>query len=278
MINDPKWFEELILSLKKRYRFIPIEEIKEYYYQGKKLRNACHVSFDDGHKTLYSNVFPIIKKHSVPISVYVSPKIITERSNFWFQEVEGFNKQRLTEIFKELFPEKMSDNKFSLKELLKHLTIKEIHEVVAKYKTRYNVPDKEPQNISHEQMLEMQESGLVTFGSHTINHPILPNESDEDSEFEIMKSVEWLADLTRKRIDFFAFPNGDCTARELEYLKKAGIKIAFSTKYGTKFSRKANPLLIPRVGFTYGSPKYLILKIFFGKYWDKFKRFARKIV
>ena len=40
-------------------------------------------------------------------------------------------------------------------------------------------------NITKEQLMELNNSGLVEIGSHTNNHPILANESDNMLEWEI---------------------------------------------------------------------------------------------
>lgn len=278
VIDDSAWWESLIISLKKRFTMVSMEDIERYYYNGTKLKKSCHITFDDGHKSLYDNVFPIVKKHNIPISVYVSPKIISEQTNFWFQEVDGFEKEKVLGIISEHFSgntEKYKEHR--LKNIFKSFSINDIHTIINHYRKDYNLEAKPYQNITKEQMLEMQESGLVTFGAHTLNHPVLPNESDETAEYEIGKSIEWLAELTGRPVKYWAFPNGDCTHRDVGLLKKFNIKLGFSTKFGTRFHRDANPLLIPRTGFTYGSKNYLLLKMLFGKYWDKMRALKNKV-
>ena len=277
IIKDVVWFENIIKQIKKRYTPVGIEDIENYYYGNKKLRNTSHITFDDGHKTLYDNVFPIIKKHNIPISVYVSPKIVSENTNYWFQDVDEFEKDKVITIIRENDMVKSDGlESLSLKNIFKSFKIEEILFLVDAYKKKYDISLSEPKNINLSQMLEMQESGLVVFGSHTVNHPILPNESDEVSEREILESIKWLSDLLGKKVKYFSYPNGDCTERDVEFLKKHGIKNEFSAKVGKKFSKNANPLLIPRVGISYGSINYILAKMMFGGYyWDKLRRMVK---
>ena len=278
IIDNPSWWEHIVIGLKQRYNLIKMDDIESYYYNGSSLKRSCHITFDDGHKNIYENVFPLVKKHHIPISVYISPKMISERKNYWFQEVEGFEKNNLLK-FVESIPEidyESVKNK-SLKEIFKSLPIDNIYNIISEYKKRFK-PELIPyQNITMEQVLEMQESGLVTFGAHTVNHPVLPNETDEKAEYEIRTSIEWLSDLTGRRVIYWAFPNGDATMREVKLLRKHGIRLAFSTKFGTKFHRKADPLRIPRTGFTYGSRGYLFTKLILGKYWDRLRTLKNKV-
>jgi len=278
VVKDSSWWLNTVIYIKKRFNLISIDDIDAYYYSGKKLKNSCHITFDDGHKSIYEQVFPLVKKYKIPISVYVSPKVVVEGNNYWFQEVEEFERDKVLDILEKMdigYNGKIKQK--SLIEIFKLLTINDIHKVIREYQKSYNITQKQSQNITIDQMLEMQESGFVTFGAHTVNHPILPNETDEQSEYEIRTSIQWLSDLTNRKVIYWAFPNGDCTKRELKYLDNYGIRLAFTAKNGTRFHKNGNPLLIPRTGFTYGNKNYLFIKMLFGKHWNKVRAIKDKI-
>ena len=98
VVSDPVWFEEVILFLKSRYKMISIQSLHEYMSGDVEVGNLCHITVDDGDKTFYENIYPVLKKHNVPASLFVSPKICEGKCNFWFQEIVGYDQIELIEI------------------------------------------------------------------------------------------------------------------------------------------------------------------------------------
>ncbi len=96
----------------------------------------------------------------------------------------------------------------------------------------------------------------MTIGAHTINHPILSNETNKNAEKEILESVEDLSMMIDRNIKYFAYPNGtiglDFSTREQTILQEK-IKLAFTLDAGF-FSKNSNPLCIPRINF-FGSER-----------------------
>lgn len=73
MQTTAETFEKQIVGLKNAgYDFISYEDLEKYYNNQKKIRKlSCLITFDDGYEGVYENVFPIIKKYSIPITIYV---------------------------------------------------------------------------------------------------------------------------------------------------------------------------------------------------------------
>ena len=93
-VNDKNWIKRALLTLKKNFNIIPIEPLEEYYYKKKDLKNSCHITFDDGDISFYNIVYPILKEHGIPVSIFVSPLTAKKRKNFWFQEIKYFDKKK----------------------------------------------------------------------------------------------------------------------------------------------------------------------------------------
>ena len=77
-------FEAQLLWFKKHYNLVSIHELRDYIYGGKTLKNACMLSVDDGWRSTYDVIFPIMKKHNVPFTIFVSPEICRNEKNFWY--------------------------------------------------------------------------------------------------------------------------------------------------------------------------------------------------
>ena len=280
VVNDPEWFERVILLLRSKYSLVELsffENIDNY----KKKKGFCHITFDDGDKTFYTVAYPILKKHNVPATIFVSPKIIMEHVNFWFQEVRGYDKNVMNAIFaKELSLPLAKISKTGFINILKRLPVTHINKFIELYRKETNTPLKPFQNMNLVQILEVEKSGLVTIGAHTLNHPILKNENNEVCYREITESIIGLQELIGRKIKYFAYPNGipnkDFGDREIEIVRKSNILIAVSGEQ--KFiSKDDNLLAFPRIGISYGSMRFIRLKLTMGTKWGILKKLFIKI-
>ena len=247
-IHNQNWLNNIFESLKKNYNIIGLGDLEDYYYGNKKIKNSCHITFDDGDASFYKNAFPVIKRHNIPVSTYVSPLMAKDQRNFWFQEIGGYNKEKLHEITEIITQNKIEQIKpIEIKKFLKILRLEIIWEIIKLYQKETNTQPKSPMNMTENQLIEVKSSGLVDIGAHTLNHPILTNESNSIAYDEIANSIDQLSDMLNCEIKYFVYPNGDFGEREINILKNKGIKLAFTTKR-EKISSLNNPLSIPRSG------------------------------
>ena len=278
VVNDAAWFENVILLLKSKYTLVDLKffENKNNY---EKKKGFCHLTFDDGDKTFYSIAYSILKKYGVPATIFVSPKIATRQENFWFQEIKGYDKNAMINILsRELSLPMKTINEIPFMSILKNLPLAGIKKIITLYQKETSTPPKPCQNMNLHEILEVEKSGLITIGAHTLNHPILKNESDENCENEITGSIIELQKLLGHEVRYFAYPNGtpniDFGEREINFLRKNNIAIAVSTE--VKFiSRYDNKLAFPRLGLSYGSMRFVKIKLILGANWEKIKSLIR---
>ncbi len=277
LVNNLAWFDNMICYLKSKYKLVSADTLYSFYSGEYELKNSCHITVDDGDNSFYEIIFPVLKKYNVPASLFVSPKICGEKLNFWFQEIEGYDAHKLKLITAErLGTPLISLEKFSVTSILKTLRISQIQEVIFEYQRVTGTPPKPFQNMTIENLVEVDRSGLVSVGAHTLNHPILKNEDDVQSRLETVTSVERLARLLEHEINYFAYPNGipgvDFTKREQNYLTGAGIKLTFSTE-AKNLSLTNSRMSIPRVGVSNAENMlFLKSKLSFGSPWDTLKK------
>lgn len=271
-VYDKDWFEKTILILKKKYQIIGAEKVDEYLYSKIKLRNSCLITIDDGDRTFYDVIFPILLKYQLPAILFVSPKIIMNNQNFWFQEIRDFDKTNLNKIICNYFNNDLSE--YSNGSILKNCKIEDIWKIINEYKNKYGFQSKKQYNMSIEQLKEVHKSKIVKIGAHTQNHPILRNENNETSKKEITESILDLEGIIDDKVHYFAYPNGtpnlDYNNREVSYLKENGIRLAFTTE-ARNLSIDVSPLEIPRYGISYGSAAFVMTKLQLGKYWESIK-------
>lgn len=251
-LHDEKDFllcEQRLLWLKKHFTLISTEEVRALYYERKKVHKVCHITIDDGWLSTYQVIFPLLKKYNIPASVFVSPLKCKEESNFWFSEFKGYDEALLKDMLinKDLFAGNI--RQFPMELIFKEMKIDEVCSILNEYRNFYSETLKERDVVNVQELIEMDRSGLVEIGAHTMTHPILANESDERAEREIKDSVSQLSELLDRRVTTFAYPNGlpdwDFGKREMEIAKECGIDLAFSVNPGVMDVDKT-PLAIPR--------------------------------
>lgn len=281
--ENSELLERILLALKARYSLISATRLEQLLSEGTSTSNVCHITFDDGLQSFYTVVFPLLKKHHVPVSLFVSPEIIRTGDNFWFQETEDYKE----EIIKDILAREMhvSGDKlagFSSQAVFKCLPVSQIKKIIALYQQQENCGKRPSQNMSIEQLKEVDHSGLVAVGAHTINHPVLKNEDDDSCVYEIEESVSALAELLEHPVRYFAYPNGrpgiDFGEREMNCLRRNNIAMAFSTELDT-LSPGNDLLSIPRMGFARMglSPSNPLVKIrmILGKNWFDVKSIGK---
>ena len=276
-------FEQIILALKSRYKIVSTAQLEELLIQQKNVKNVCHITFDDGEHSFYTKIFPILKKHQIPVSLFVSPQILTTNKNFWFQEIRGYDAVIMKNIIAaQLQISREKINPFTYQEILKNLTFAEINAITITYQQQTGCGQKPSLNMSVNEVLEVERSGLVTIGAHTLNHPILKNEEDRSSHLEITKSIKLLEELLHHPVKYFAYPNGrpgiDFGKREMNGLRENGISMGFSTELRS-LSMGCDMLSLPRLGFARmglsPSNPLIYLRLSLGSKWIDIKSMAR---
>jgi peptidoglycan/xylan/chitin deacetylase (PgdA/CDA1 family) len=71
-------------------------------------------------------------------------------------------------------------------------------------------------------------SDLITLGSHTMSHPLLPSLSETAAKTELIASREKLAALFSRDIQLFSFPYGALNDRLVSWCCEAGYRRVFS--------------------------------------------------
>lgn len=99
-------------------------------------------------------------------------------------------------------------------------------------------------HLNREELLAMVDSGLVTIGAHTVNHPDLTILSSERKRREIIDSKKQLEDLLGREINYFSYPFGRFDRESIEIVREAGYTAAFG---GVPLRAEPNNLFtIPR--------------------------------
>jgi peptidoglycan/xylan/chitin deacetylase (PgdA/CDA1 family) len=276
-VTDSDWFDSLVSWLKGYCQFVPIESVTAYYANGGCEGRSCHITVDDGDKSFADVIFPVLRKHGVYSSFFISPKVSVDGGNFWFQEIGGCDAIALKHIAARILkvPVRLLDG-YSPEVIMKTMPLYQIDKVIDEYRRTTGCLSKESQNLSASDIKQIALTGMVSIGAHTMHHPILANEDDATCEAEITGSVRDLGYLLGRRVEYFAYPTGipgmDFGDREERLLRDSGINMAFTTE-PRHLSIGDKALRIPRLAISNReSMPRVITKMLLGSEWGRVKR------
>lgn len=262
--------------IEKHYKVVALEDYLAFLKGEKEIpKNACVLSFDDGFKDHFLNVFPILKKRNWPACFFPLTQPLTEfivppvhKAHFLLAKLRGnifakeFN-QVLRSKFKELVDEFTVDDKekkqrkyrwddaltANLKYSIAAMPYLEksaiLNQIFAKYFENEDVFCRELY-MSFEEMQEMFKSGM-SFGCHTHRHPALSNLGLREQAKEIKDSKDALEKNLETKIKLFSYPYGDFNQTTIEILKEQGYVCALTSDLGINQGRPADPFVLKRL-------------------------------
>ncbi len=70
---------ELKYLIENGYRVIPLGDLVDYYLGRKTspLPRSVAISVDDGHKSVYADMLPLVKKYQIPVTLFIYPSAIS---------------------------------------------------------------------------------------------------------------------------------------------------------------------------------------------------------
>lgn len=97
---QPYIFESQIKTLKDAgYDFLTMEEVAQALDDKKKIASTSVViTFDDGYRDFYTDVFPILKKYNAKVTAYIVPGFLDHPNFMYSKELEEISKSGLVEI------------------------------------------------------------------------------------------------------------------------------------------------------------------------------------
>jgi len=130
----------------------------------------------------------------------------------------------------------------------------------------------EGDRLSWDQIKEMQDSGLISIGSHTFGPVPLVNIKDEtELKRQIIGSKKALEDKLRTPVDAFCYVGGLFTPHIKDLVKEAGYKYAVATALGRQYSNN-DAYAIKRIRVSPDSGNLFIFGVRVSGFYNSFRR------
>ncbi len=263
--------------LSRHYRILHLEEALEELYatpseahagENKRDRRIPLVlTFDDGYLDNYTHALPLAQKLRIPITIFIIPGYVESGHYFWWLATQYLLKQVDGEKVKFDGQTYQLANPVERKALVrlidKHVryasSIAERETFLTKLQQDLGVSlptrgietdDKDALPMTWEQIRAMEETGFVSFGAHTVNHPVLSALSDkEELLYEIGESRRLLEQNLGHAVRTFAYPIGKPEHfgdQGVQAVKSSGFSWALTTIEDVN-TGKTDPYLLRRL-------------------------------
>jgi peptidoglycan/xylan/chitin deacetylase (PgdA/CDA1 family) len=179
-------------------------------------KRAVMVTFDDGYRSVLTEALPILERYEVPAMVFVCTGPVERRERFWYDALAEHEGEAAVAAAKSL----------------------DFQAWRARVEaSAMPVADDDPHApLTVDELRRLADHPLITIGAHTVSHAILRRApvSIQEEEIGIAKATldKWLG----RRVDAFAYPNGqpgtdydECT---VDIVRDCGFRHAFTTVEG----------------------------------------------
>lgn len=258
-----KTFENLIIYLLEQG--IQILSLNDWLENLIENERVCIITFDDGWADNFENAFPILRKYSVPATIFLTTGFLDTTEMFWFEKIRSLFErsrsnqdagnalltaiERATSLVRFKTRSLDSNSLPLLLEALKDCHPDVIQEVIREAAVNgLTIENDDRIVLSYDEINEMGKHG-ITFGSHGASHSILTWLSSAEKFNEISLSKAALERTGVNLCPAFSFPNGLFDPESLDMVRASGYKAAFAASI-RNIGKAACPFLYSRVCFS----------------------------
>jgi peptidoglycan/xylan/chitin deacetylase (PgdA/CDA1 family) len=260
-----------LLYLRRHYRVLHLEAaLEELYFPSKhgkqvdERRTPLVLTFDDGYHDNYTHGLTLARELQIPFTIFLVPGYVENGDYFWWRESNRLvSRTQMSEATIEgrTYHLDQQEERSRLAEMIltrlgQATSVVEREEFLGVVRQALPVPPSvAPQKksalpLKWAEVREMEESGWVSFGAHTMHHPILNYLTDPtEVQHEVEECRTTLEQQLGHPVRTFAYPIG-----QLQYIgdnairavQKAGYEWALTTLYGFNTPR-SDPHLLRRI-------------------------------
>jgi peptidoglycan/xylan/chitin deacetylase (PgdA/CDA1 family) len=221
----PKFLDRTIRALKRwKYDIVSIDEVVRRAVTLASRRRFVCLTFDGGYKDVITSAYPVLSRHDVPFTVYLPTAFPDGVGEAWWLALEAViaRESRLSLVMdrKELrFDIRQISEKYQLYEFLgswmRSLAPSDLSAAIKDICSRYSVDLAaltRDASMDWDDLTKLAADPLVTFGSATVNYPVLSNLKNAVALREMTMGKAVAEAAFRRDVRHFAFPFGDRAA------------------------------------------------------------------
>ena len=234
-------FEANLRWMAERFRVVSLSDVVQGIEQGRTpdARGEVALTFDDGLGNHFEQAWPVLRRLGLPASFFICPELIDDRRWIWNQEARARLKRMTPASRGEFAQAELGLATQAIEPLvqrMKQLPLADRQRAESALRAR--TPDFVPTQEEHEhydpitwEQVRQLDPSLITIGSHTLSHPILPTIDDATLEHEVNESRRVLEARLGRPVDLFCYPNGSHDERVYAHVSRT-YRAAITTNYG----------------------------------------------
>lgn len=249
---SPEKLDEFILLFKaKGYKFISLDDLQSWLEKKKKIRQKfiC-LTFDDGYRDNLIHGVPILEKHKVPATIYITNCLPNGTGILWWYLFETHaktaKKLNLNSSIGRLdFSWENSEQAYvqfgSISDAIKSIPISELQTVLMEGFGKTALEFEElcrSVSLSWDEIATLSRHPLITIGAHTMQHVSVKQQNYEVVKAEMSSSKKELEHYIGKEVKHFAYPFGgtfDVSSKDLEISESCGFRTSTLNQAGNIF-------------------------------------------
>lgn len=235
--HDPAAVRRALAYLRRqRYRLLSLPELLRCALDGRVPDRAVTFTIDDGYFDHAEIAAPVFAEFDCPVTTFVTTGFLDGELWFWWDQIEYvFTASRRLAVEVQLGPQLLRYSfatpaeraaaQGAFTEACKQVPDEEKHAAIRRLATNAEVdlPEQAPPQyapMSWDDLRACEKRGM-SFGPHTVTHPVLSRVSDERSRWELAESWRRLRAEAAAPVPIFCYPNGresDFSSREIRTL------------------------------------------------------------
>lgn len=240
--HDPETVRAVLSYLRKhRYELISLQELFRRLREGEPMIRAIAFTIDDGYFDHGSVGGPIFAEFDCPVTIFAVSGFVDGKNWLWWDQIQYICEATARAQLRVRVGD--DEKSFELTSLPDRLAA--AHDVswwcqdasqsdrlacIARmaHDAEVEIPTSPPRRfapLSWEEARQLEKRG-ITFGPHTVTHPVLSSTPDDQAEFEISSSWQRLCDELASPVPVFCYPHGrrrDFGPREMSSAQRLGL-------------------------------------------------------
>lgn len=242
--SDAENFDHQMKQLAGCFKIISLLDAVHGLREGKLPPRAACITFDDGYADNAEIALPILQKHGIPATFFVSTGFL-DGGRMWNDTVIELIRRApgvtldlasigLGQFETGTLPQRRQAI-HSVLDALKYLPLEVRRSTVEEMCALIPVIPAGNLMMTSDQVRLLHGAGME-IGGHTVNHPILARLENDAARAEIAHGKETLEGIIRAPVRLFAYPNGkpgrDYLADHVRMVREVGFDAAVSTAHG----------------------------------------------
>jgi peptidoglycan/xylan/chitin deacetylase (PgdA/CDA1 family) len=243
---SPNVFEAQMRYVRRRYRVLSLDDLCDEMERPCRKEDAVVVTFDDGYRDLHTHALPVLRKYQIPATIFLPVACIETGEVPWYDRIFLALKVFPKDEFEVVLDRPRSFRLVSWRarlqaateiiQYLRALSDKRRKEYCAAFEDQVSLPknDLKERMLTWDHVQTMCRDG-ITFGSHTMTHPVVSRLTKSQLEGELGDSKRALEHYTGGPAVHFAYPFGqpaDCGTTATPFLVRNGYRSAATTIEG----------------------------------------------